>query len=652
MASSLSPTAILTRDQLDHWRQLCQYLARQPDRAIAPPYPKRLDVSVRMLHQMARYGLVRHNDNACSYVLSPRWQTILGRLEAGKPLTFQGIGGPAPTSRHLLHWEEVCCYLESQPYGSVSYPFPTDPPITARLLKRMAVFRLVKHTDECRWKVSPKWQQILRRLWDHLPDEEDPPEPDPERGDPFVVDTNIDTWYITLLAEALPQTLLDYLADLKAQAQAEDHPIETPWQVYGAPLSMFKAGVGTSEKGRGVSWSYILRNELLMLLLRKSPLNGMIGSVRLGALCLWSEGPRNALDGLYRGVRRLWMDPAAFKEVRLQNSQIHLCADIANFAPTTELLSRIVTRSRKKAVHVPSLDEETSAYQDLLVEQLADPWELGAFPSEWEGVPIDELSDDEGEGDEAGEWEDADDEGLSVHLWGERVSGFAFSPGAPLSMVWYDKLLEERLSGKRWMQPIHEAGGWRPGMVLTRIEPRLTREIFRELKEVLPNARASWVDDPYLLLDHLQDVWGLVVGLPERADFAPDVFSRGWMRLVMPAGEDTNKWRWPLDPVWQVVQSAQFNDRLPKALTREKRVVHDLEQVDAELYGLLKLRAVIRGEYLSHTTTLSQELHAFHDRMEEVDAKKGRDFAEEVREKARGLGKPVPKRKLSILLTS
>ncbi len=119
--------------------------------------------------------------------------------------------------------------------------------------------------------------------------------------------------------------------------------------------------------------------------------------------------------------------------------------------------------------------------------------------------------------------------------------------------------------------------------------------------------------------------------------------------MAVPMGKDATRSRWATDPLWQVVQGAQFTERMPVVLTRKKRVVHDLDQVDAELYGLLKLRAVIRGEYLSHTATLSQELHAFHDRMEEVDAEKGRDFAEEVREKARGLGKPVPMRRFSTL---
>ena len=56
------------------------------------------------------------------------------------------------------------------------------------------------------------------------------------------------------------------------------------------------------------------------------------------------------------------------------------------------------------------------------------------------------------------------------------------------------------------------------------------------------------------------------------------------------------------------------------------------------------MRAALRGEYLETTTTLSQEVGAFVVHMDEVDAERGRDFAEEVREKARMLGKPVPLR--------
>ena len=122
------------------------------------------------------------------------------------------------------------------------------------------------------------------------------------------------------------------------------------------------------------------------------------------------------------------------------------------------------------------------------------------------------------------------------------------------------------------------------------------------------------------------------------------------MRLAVADGDDANRSRLRTDLTWETVQRAHFQpDASPAALTRLPRVRHDLAQVDAELYGLLKLRAALRGEYLETTATLSQELHAFADVMDEVDARRGRDFAEEVREKARMLGKPVPLRQTCTL---
>jgi len=53
---------------------------------------------------------------------------------------------------------------------------------------------------------------------------------------------------------------------------------------------------------------------------------------------------------------------------------------------------------------------------------------------------------------------------------------------------------------------------------------------------------------------------------------------------------------------------------------------------------------------LETTATLSQELHAFAGTIDEEDIKRGRDFAEQVREKACMLGKPVPMRSDTALL--
>ncbi len=545
--------------------------------------------------------------------------------------------------------------------------------MSARLLKRMARYKLVRHRDDCRWQLSPRWQVILRRLWKATP-ADDPPASEPAHDDeaiPFIADTGVDTLYVNLLAQHLPQALIQACDTLKAQAQEDDQTVETPWSVFDAPLSMYKAGVGTRVKGRGVSWSYILRNGMVMLLLRKAPLSGLVGSVRLSAECLWTYGPRAALDRLRADLETMWRhaEPGSFRGVTWQLSQIYLCTDVAQWTPQPADLARLLTRSRKKAVHMPSAAEVELAFANAAADETAgdDAWLSGMLPPDWEGLPLDLLglvapdevvtADGEESEEDVGDNDDADlgwadEQGAVVHLWGQRASGFAFSPGADLSAVWYDKLLEERRSGKRWMEAIHATGGWRQDMALTRVEVRFRRGVLRELATQIrtKSGGTAWFDDPWQCLDHLQDLWAYFAGLPPEADTAPDVTHRGWMRLVVPDGQDSNRSRWRTDPIWELLQRACFRaDATPLPLERAPHVRHDLDLVDAELYGLLKLRAALRGEYLDTTATLSQELRAFADRMEEVDAERGRDFAEEVREKARMLGKPVPLRTQRLL---
>lgn len=193
-------------------------------------------------------------------------------------------------------------------------------------------------------------------------------------------------------------------------------------------------------------------------------------------------------------------------------------------------------------------------------------------------------------------------------------------------------------------------------MPLFRVEARFRRGVLRELThahgqpEGEHTGSAKWFEDPWIALDHLDDLWAYFAGLPPEVDTTPDVTYRGWMRLAIPDKNDSNRSRWPTDPVWLLIQRAGFTTgTTPAALTRHPKVAHDLDQVDAELYGLLKLRAALRGEYLDTSATLSLELRAFASRMDEVDAEREWDFAEEVREKARMLGKPLPIRATTTL---
>jgi hypothetical protein len=60
---------------------------------------------------------------------------------------FHGYNAHPPARKHLKHWEQVRLYLDSQPYRAVKHPFPESPPMSVRLFKRMAQFKLVRHYD-------------------------------------------------------------------------------------------------------------------------------------------------------------------------------------------------------------------------------------------------------------------------------------------------------------------------------------------------------------------------------------------------------------------------------------------------------------------------------------------------------------------------
>ena len=120
---------------------------------------------------------------------------------------------------------------------------------------------------------------------------------------------------------------------------------------------MYRSGANTSQGG-GVSWSYILRNPSLTVLIRKTPLGGIVAQARLGSECLWRLTPLRALDELdalvgrmWRGSRRHPRKQQGGETARWQVSQAHFCHDVANAPICVEQLERYVSRSRQQAVY-------------------------------------------------------------------------------------------------------------------------------------------------------------------------------------------------------------------------------------------------------------------------------------------------------------
>jgi hypothetical protein len=132
-------------------------------------------------------------------------------------------------------------------------------------------------------------------------------------------------------------------------------------------------------------------------------------------------------------------------------------------------------------------------------------------------------------------------------------------------------------------------------------------------------------------------VWGYVVGLSAQSDdatgCAPPAAQAdvAWIRRVI-RDVDSNRSRWPTDPVWQLVQTASFADPPPKArrLTRREHHVHAVEQLDAGAYGYLVSRTALlhpKGE----TFDISMGLRGFFEALTKIAAQPDKDFGELVR---------------------
>lgn len=180
---------------------------------------------------------------------------------------------------------------------------------------------------------------------------------------------------------------------------------------------------------------------------------------------------------------------------------------------------------------------------------------------------------------------------------------------------------------------------------MTRFEARLCRGAFRRLG--LPPEFAQSLDDPWTLLQHLPLLFAYVVGqcpsdeastcarVSERVDVA-------WLRRVVPE-EDTNRSRWPTDPVWQVVQAALFDDADASArrLMRWQQHRNSVEQLDAGLYGYLVSRtAILHPEGETHD--ISRAVGELARSLQQIAADPKKPFGELVRARRREKGLPVP----------
>jgi hypothetical protein len=350
-----------TKTQVAYWRELCGVISLAgKDGMSDSEWPADLAPSKPTLQAMVDRGLIVRR--RCAWHLKRKWHTWLHylRLTAVPTPALMIAERPAPgspTYAELQVWEAICRWLDGQPQCRARLPMSDVPgvgDVSGERLLAMRKVRLVRHRSDCIWALSPRWRALLLELWHGITKAEGERSTDPASEPvPFSVAVGIDTWYLNRLEPAgLTPALRMQLEDLQELARHNDEEVETPWRYDGTPLLMYRAGVNTNQGG-GVSWSYILRNASLTLLIRKTPLGSIIAQARLGSECLWRLTPRRALDDLDAIVRRMWRGSLRHprnQQGKWQVSQVHLAHDIANTSIALEQLDRYVSRSRRQGV--------------------------------------------------------------------------------------------------------------------------------------------------------------------------------------------------------------------------------------------------------------------------------------------------------------
>ena len=206
---------------------------------------------------------------------------------------------------------------------------------------------------------------------------------------------------------------------------------------------------------------------------------------------------------------------------------------------------------------------------------------------------------------------------LRLQFAGRRLATLDFSKGAPHACCIYDKTAEIRVSRKEWMEEVWTSNGWDGEARVTRVEFRYKRECLREMG----------VEEAYAFLDQVPSLWAYS--------------TKQWLRHTIPNG-DPNRARWPLSPLWSLVQQASFFcDGTPAV--RERRRTGDLTLLCQMIAGCSTSAAAFLNQVLPSEDDGTHFLIWFWDWLERYLADKGVSFEQLRQEKAisRGIVLPV-----------
>lgn len=367
------------------------------------------------------------------------------------------------------------------------------------------------------------------------------------------------------------------LEQWKKEAQEVGHDIPISWVFHEKHLRMYPNGAGRGH------WQWLLRNDDLALCISRGRWNGGIAQARFSAEYLW-ESP-SLMDAVIEVHSFLY---SLFgRDVLLQPSQVHLCADLTGWDEIADLDYRrlFVSRSRKRAAHHE------------------------------QGLQVDDFS------------------------VGLERTGLSFSARGSLSCAIYDKTREILRSDKTWFRDLWKHNGWDGSSPVWRVEPRFSRETLHELKQ---EGVFHGIEDVCDLPDRLSVLWAYAVGqVNGAADGLPD----GWLRYVLP-NEDTNRSRWPTHPTWQAIQAAfSAPNAQPEdfgKVIRKRREERNIRKgIEAVVGYSSSLSAWNGGDLAAPDADFSMFLHWLSVQGENYLSEQDRDFAKEVQRKRIKLGLQV-----------
>lgn len=184
----------------------------------------------------------------------------------------------------------------------------------------------------------------------------------------------------------------------------------------------------------------------------------------------------------------------------------------------------------------------------------------------------------------------------------------------PISATIYDKPaeIETKSKEKRWFYPLWKERGWDGSTPVWRIECRIKREALHEMD----------IEEVYQAVELIPSLWAYLVGRPDNHD--------GWLRMVTPNPQDTNRARWDMSPPWKMIQQAFLTDWRSDVditeLQREQKRAVNLDQAEKSIAGYTTTYAAWLQEMLTPDADVSVVLHQLYERMEAIWEKRGVNF--------------------------